>query len=332
MSINRYCKKVFILFTLSLFFVFILGLDADARVGGGGSSGSRGSRSYSSPRPSSPSQSTQPSQAPKASAQSQTPPASPTPLPASPPQSSFLRGLGGGILGGLLGGMLFSSLGFGANQGGFGGGGIGMFEIVIFGALLFGIYWFFKRRRQEAAARAAYTQSTAESIEPNHTSYGPAYGQAREEDGDLKKGLGYVQQMDSSFDEKRFKDQCMDHFFKIQGAWINRNLSGVKALLTEEMFGIIQGDAEKLRQEKKINRLENIAVRSVDISEVWQESGQDFITVRFYANLLDYVEDETTGKVLSGSKTEPVKFEEYWTFTRPVGNNSWKLSAIQQLE
>jgi len=35
-------------------------------------------------------------------------------------------------------------------------------------------------------------------------------------------------------------------------------------------------------------------------------------------------------QVIDGSKTEPVKFEEYWTFTRPVGNNPWQLSAIQQ--
>jgi predicted lipid-binding transport protein (Tim44 family) len=109
-------------------------------------------------------------------------------------------------------------------------------------------------------------------------------------------------------------------------------MSGVRNLLTEEMAGIIQGDAEKLKSERKINRLENIAVRSVDLVEAWQESGRDYITVRFYANLLDYTVDETTGQVVSGSKTEPVKFEEYWTFTRPVGNNPWKLSAIHQAE
>ena len=74
----------------------------------------------------------------------------------------------------------------------------------------------------------------------------------------------------------------------------------------------------------------NIAVRTVDITEVWQEAGQDFITVRFLANLLDYTIDESTKQVLTGSRTEPVKFEEYWTFTRSVGNNPWQLSAINQ--
>nr|MDO8108732.1 GTP-binding protein [Candidatus Sigynarchaeota archaeon] len=31
---------------------------------------------------------------------------------------------------------------------------------------------------------------------------------------------------------------------------------------------------------------------------------------------LNYNVDETSGQVVEGSKTEPVKFEEYWTFTR----------------
>ena len=80
------------------------------------------------------------------------------------------------------------------------------------------------------------------------------------------------------------------------------------------------------------NRLDNIAVRTTDITEAWQESGRDFITVRFLANLLDYTVEESSGQVVSGSRTEPVKFEEYWTFSRPVGNNPWQLSAINQVQ
>ena len=31
-----------------------------------------------------------------------------------------------------------------------------------------------------------------------------------------------------------------------------------------------------------------------------------------------------------GSDAEPIQFEEYWTFSRPVGPNAWKLTAVQQ--
>jgi len=122
----------------------------------------------------------------------------------------------------------------------------------------------------------------------------------------------------------------MDTFFTIQGAWANRDMSPIRNMMTSEMYSIIQGDAEDLKKKKQINRLDNIAVRKVELSEAWQEDGKDFITVRYTANLLDYTTDETTGAVVSGNKTEPVKFEEFWTFTRPVGNNPWQLSAINQ--
>jgi predicted lipid-binding transport protein (Tim44 family) len=238
----------------------------------------------------------------------------------------------GGLMGGILGGMLFRSLGFGSDLGTEGGSGIGLFELLLIGVLLFGVFWFFKRRRQVAAA-SAYYQSSMGTAEPSsQTSYGQGYEQKHEEEWDSGKGVSCIRQMDPSFDGKKFQDLCMDHFFKVQGAWANRDISGARNILTEEMSRIIQSDAEKLKSERKINKLDNIAVRAVDIVEAWQESGQDYITVKFCANLLDYTVDETTGQVVSGSKTEPVKFEEYWTFTRPVGNNPWQLSAINQIE
>ena len=134
---------------------------------------------------------------------------------------------------------------------------------------------------------------------------------------DAETGLRYIRQTDRHFDEAKFLDACMDAFFKIQGAWANRDMASVREVLTDQMYGILQGDAQKLKAEKRINKLDNIAVRSTDIAEAWQESGSDYITVRFYANLLDYTMDETTKQVVEGSRTDPVKFEEYWMFTRP---------------
>lgn len=291
--------------------------DAFARMGGGRSFGSRGSRSYSPPK-----QNTSP-----APSRQQASPSQGQAAPAAPAGGGFMRGIGGGLLGGLLGGMLFSSLGFGGMGGGFSGSGIGMIEIL----LLLGLgYFIFKmvKRRMGGETLAYRTSSQQGGYQTEAFPYNESGSRTREED--VSVGIGHIREMDPRFDEGQFKETAMDTFFKVQGAWMNRELSTVKDLLTAEMKDVVQKDIDNLLRDKKINRLENIAVRKVEIVETWQETGQDFLTVLFTANLLDYTADDSTGEVVEGSKTDPVRFEEFWTFTRPVGNNPWKLSAINQ--
>ena len=330
-------RKGLVFFAAFIYLFFgILELDAFARAGGGRSSGSRGSRpsgpsrSYSSP--------SQPKNDP-GSYGAQTRPTNPQPGPFQQPSSGgFLRGLAGGLMGGLLGAMLFRGLGFAGTGGGF-GGGIGLFEILLGAALLFGVYWYFKSRRRVALARNESNAGTQYCYgSPTYDSYAAGPTQmpgtegpvASSQRSDVDLGLQHIRQMDPTFDEAVFRETSSDIFFKIQAGWANRDLEPVKGLLTSEVFSTLKTDVDELRREKKVNRLDNIAVRSVDLVEVWQETGSDYITVKFLANLLDYTVDEVTGQVISGSKIDPIKFEEYWTFTRPVGNHPWKLSAIQQ--
>jgi predicted lipid-binding transport protein (Tim44 family) len=330
-------QKLFKGCLLLLTLIFLGGLtfqvEAWARAGGGRSMGSRGSRSMSAPRPYTPPRPTQPTP---------TRPSTPPPGASTAPQSAsspggFWRSFGGGLLGGLAGGMLFRSL-FGGPSAyggaGGGGGGFGLLDILLLAGIAYLVYWYIKKKRREAEATVGYYQSGADVELPQQPTYPPVYDQpqavAAPGGEDLERGLANIRQFDPSFAEAQFQDMCMDTFFKIQGAWANRDMSPVRNLLTDDMYRNFQEDADRLKAQKQINRLENIAVRSVDITEAWQESGSDFITVRVYANLLDYNVDESTGQVISGSKTEPVKFEEYWTFTRSVGNNPWQLSAIQQ--
>jgi predicted lipid-binding transport protein (Tim44 family) len=287
--------------------VAILAHDADARAGGGRSFGSSGSRGYSMP--------SSPYSGSGASRQGT------SPSPAQPAGGGFLRSMGGGLLGGLLGGMLFSSL-FGGSGGGFGGGGIGILEIILLGGGGYLLFTMIKRRKDAAPAyQSSYQEGSS------FTGSGDQPQMAT-----VEEGIMQIRRMDPSFDERLFKDTVMDIFFAIQGAWTNRNLSTGNGLLTDEMKGIFQEDIDKLIQEKKVNRLENIAVRKVEVVEAWQEAGQDFVKTLFTANLLDYTTDDSTGDVVAGSKTTPVKFEECWTFTRSVGNNPWKLSAISQVK
>lgn len=318
---------------IGIILVFTLALitsEVWARAGGGRSGGSRGSRSFSAPQTQSPGTS---------QFQRSTPAPSPGLMgnqnrPFSQSTGSpFLRGLAGGIAGGFLGSMLFSGLGHGAMGSGggagrgLGGSGLGFLEIILIGVLIFFVFRFIRNRKQRA------------ENQPQNAAYNPPPYQQSEvysvptqsPDQEVETGISHIQSMDQTFDPMAFKDWVQDLFFKIQAAWGNQDLGPVSNHLTNEMNGIFRKDLDELKAANRSNRLENIAVRSVDITEAWQEEGKDFITVLFYANLLDYTVDKTSGAVLSGSKTDPVKFKEFWTFTRPVGGRgAWQLSAINQ--
>ena len=295
-------------------------VEAFARVGGSRSSGSRGSRSMSTPtRPYSPSTPSATSPSPSTSS-SATPTQGATPSQVPPPQAGgFMRGMMGGLAGGFLGSMLFGGLG---GEGLGDGGGVGILEIILLGGLGYLGYRYYKRR-QEPAAWSPQVAGTTPGP------YAVPAAVADKAGGDRDKGLEYIRRMDSTFDAKAFGETASDAFFRLQGGWTRRDLSPVSGLLTDEMRATLQADADALRAKRQINRLENISVRNVEITEAWQESGQDYVTVLFQANLLDYTTDEA-GKVLSGSDAVPVKFEEFWTFARPVGPGAWRLSAIQQ--
>ena len=239
-----------------------------------------------------------------------------------------MGGIGGFLLGGLLGSMLFGGMGHGLF------GGIGFMEILLIAGILYFVFAYLRRRQQPAPA-TSYGYTPTQAADSRDWQAGSASAPSATMDmpdasGDLERGLGHIRQMDVSFDPRQFSDTASDLFFRVQGAWMGRDLNPVRDLLTPEMYEAMQKDCDRLRAERRIDRMENIAVRSVEVTEAWQENGRDYVTVRFLASLLDYTIDERTNEVVQGSRTEPVKFEEFWTFVRPVGPNPWRLSAIQQ--
>lgn len=294
----------------------LLVTEAWARAGGGSSGGSRGSRSYSSP--------VRPSQNPVTPSQPSSPPSSFQ--QPQPQRSGWGAGLMGGLAGLALGGLLGSML-FGHGM----GGGIGLMEILLIGGGIFLLLRMMRSRQVAPDPAPSYGQGYGGGQPQVQPQAQMNQAEAVEtEPSDLDRGVSYIRRMDSSFDPARFGDIASDIFFRVQAAWMARDIGQASASITPEMADILQKDCDRLRGQGRINRLDNIAVRSVTVTEAWQESGQDYVTVRFLANLLDYTVDERSGQVVEGSRTEPVKFEEYWTFARPVGPGALRLSAIQQ--
>lgn len=297
---------------------------ADARAGGGRSGGARGSRSYQAP--SKPAQPSQPQRDATAQRVQQ-------PSPMMPQAGGFMRGLGTAVLGGFLGSMLFSGLanatGMGGLGGGLGGSGFGMMEILLFGGLAYFIYR--KYKSSQAAAASGYGSmqyQDAQSQVPTASSYSntPPVQEPLPFNGIDYRSLTM---MDRTFDPNLFVKTAQDIFFKVQGAWNKQDIGALRALCGADLMKSWEEELAQLKLRGHKNRMDNIALRESEITEVWTESGEDFITVRLFANLLDYTVDDK-GSVVSGSDTEPVQFQEFWTFTRPVGPNAWKLTAVQQ--
>jgi predicted lipid-binding transport protein (Tim44 family) len=325
-------RSKLLIICITLCFLFFIGMEslAFARAGGGRSSGSRGFSSGSSYQRSTPSQPSGTYQ----QRQQTRPQGSPVQQPAPSFGRSLLYGIGGGLLGGMVGSMLFGGRGYAGGGGGWGGGGgFGFGDLIIILIIVGIIYFVVKRYR---ARKQEMLMSTAGAGYASSPSYG--YNEAAPEQtyeptipGDtVSQGLRYIKEMDPSFDEKSFKELVEDMFFKIQGAWTKRDINVVKDLLAPQMLNTFQNDVDTYIANKQFNRLENIAVRQVEIVDAAQDQGEEYITIKFLASLLDYTTDETGNRLISGSSTDPVKFLEYWTFTRKIGNRNWILAGITQ--
>lgn len=305
---------------LVLLILALHGSDAFARAGSGGS---RGSRSYSTPArpPASPASPANPSRQYNSPAQQ----------PMQPQASRgwfgpVMGGLAGFALGGLLGSMLFG--------GGFGGGfgGFGLMDMLLIGGALFLLYRFMKSRRAQQTPQPAYAGASGYG----HVSSGadvayPAGGVATavpEVPSELEGGLAHIRQMDPGFDPGVLAETARALFADVQRAVSARDMSAVSARLTPRMYTALTAQCDRLRGSRQTNRLEQIEVRRADVSEAWQESGQDYVTVFLAGSLVDYTVDDASGALVEGNRAAQ-DFSEYWTFARPVGANPWKLSAIQ---
>ena len=320
MRIQQRFLPAFLILVMAVFTIAVAAGDASARAGSGG----RSFGSFSSPAPRS-----APSASPGMNAGNQ--------------RGGMAPGLAGGLLAGGLGGLLLGSM-FGA-----GGQGMGILPwLILIGAGYF-LYKRFKNQQNNSSERRADgRQNPLFTIPPigggstggsTGGSGGSAFGSSQpfpnfgqNQSAGVEAGLAQIVQHDRSFDRAHFLEVASDVFFQVQAGWMRRDLGGYRHLLGEQLAGEYAGHIEELRRKGQINKLESIAIRKVEIVAAGSDGREDFVTVLFTANLLDYTVSDTSGELIEGSMTQPVKFAEHWTWARPVGTDDWKLEGIEVAE
>jgi len=120
---------------------------------------------------------------------------------------------------------------------------------------------------------------------------------------------------DPNFSKQQFEDLASTAFFKIQDAWSKREMSSAQAFVSPSLLQRFSSQLDGFKREGKINKVDKLAVGSVDIAEIAHDGGNDYITVMIKAAAADYIVNEKTGQILSGS-TNVTQFTEFWSFLR----------------
>jgi predicted lipid-binding transport protein (Tim44 family) len=94
------------------------------------------------------------------------------------------------------------------------------------------------------------------------------------------------------------------------------------------MMGYFRDQLATLSRQGLRNRVTDVSVDGMELSEAWSEGDTDFATVAMRFSMLDVTEDQA-GRVVDGSPTLRALVTEIWTFTRRRSGH-WILAAIQQ--
>ncbi len=292
---------------------------AQAKVGGGSSAGSRGGRTYSAP----PTTNT----APKAAAPVERSQTSPSQAQASRPgataaaataaKPSMFGGFRGLLLGGLIAGGLASIFGVGALASVLGF----VLQAALIGGVVFLAYTWFRNRRG-GSSTPAMASASSYAARPQ-TDSANAYRASAASVGGSGPQLAIKPDDFSAFERM---------LGEIQLAYGRNDVRALGDRVTPEMLSYFAGDLDTNTKKGVRNEISDPKLLQGDLSEAWREGSTEYATVAMRFSLLDRMVDVSSGRVISGSTTQPSESTELWTFRRPLNGQprDWELSAIQQ--
>lgn len=134
-------------------------------------------------------------------------------------------------------------------------------------------------------------------------------------DPQLPAMIGALRAKDPSFEVAPFEQRVGLIFQQFQLAWSGRNLAQMRPFMSDALFTTQQYWINAYLAQHLRNMTEQTRITNIQLAKVVSDPYFDAITVRLFATGLDYVIDDS-GKVLSGSKSRPRAYSEYWTLVR----------------
>ncbi|MFZ5452783.1 MAG: TIM44-like domain-containing protein [Thermodesulfobacteriota bacterium] len=229
----------------------------------------------------------------------------------------LLKFLAGGLLGGLLCSFLFGcplSLFWGQE-----GWPLGFLDVAVITAAAYLGY-----RLLRPASYAAEDIPLPGFSMPGAT--GPPVFTIQNEAG---PGLAQVSHNDPTFKLPVFVGLARQMIFDLHNAWNHEDLDRIKDRITPQMLEFLGMGIKLLGFRGEISRVEDLALNRIVVVMAGEKEGRERIAVSFQGQVVDYLLERRSFKLISGSMAYPERLHECWIFERQVGRGPWLLADIQ---
>lgn len=128
-----------------------------------------------------------------------------------------------------------------------------------------------------------------------------------------------IREIDPNFSSDAFVGWVREVFLKIQQAWSDRKWEEIRPFESNELFSQHNSQLEEYIKNKKINKVEKIAIKQVSLQSFSVDGDKEVLTVYLDAVMRDYVIDEVTGKVLESDPNKDWYMKYVMIFNRKAG-------------
>ncbi|MBO4217812.1 MAG: Tim44 domain-containing protein [Clostridia bacterium] len=128
-----------------------------------------------------------------------------------------------------------------------------------------------------------------------------------------------VQAVDPAFSSEEFKTYAQDAYIKVQEAWEAKNFELVRSFETDALFSLHRKQMQEYRDQNKTNHLDAQCIHEITLAAFSVDDKNEVLTVRLCASYLDYVTDDSTGRVIGGSRDVRVRRTYRIDFMRTKG-------------
>jgi predicted lipid-binding transport protein (Tim44 family) len=142
-------------------------------------------------------------------------------------------------------------------------------------------------------------------------------------------GLEKITASDLQFNPAAFGDFAGRVIFDLHEAWSRQNLEHLEDRVTREFLDFLRLGLETLSLQGQISYLEELLLTRMVAVEAGVKGERAFITVWFQGQVVDYILDRPSRRLLSGSMTYPAELNEYWRFERRRDRGVWQLADIK---